>query len=507
MAFDINGRDPQSFQVTELATDVHLLRDGVPVFTGRVGSTAHSLEADGHKRSVQVADTRALLARRLTLVSRAYAATNVDAAAAFRDMVLDAQAPAGGDLGVTVPAFPALGVTVSRSSEAGQPILKELQETAGVSSGASVAAPLFDWDITPGWVGRQFQLWRQRGAARGVFLDYTFSDVNPRSSNIAALTRTFDPGSYANSVYVTGGVKKVKVQQEVQSESQPDPVNVGTVPATAVTSTGSVTRGTKSVTTTQDREKERLTQLAVQASASAREASDRAATYDSQRARFEQARIAAGSNSALAASYAKQRDEAQAKRNTAFEQATKFQNQATAYYAQAAQITGTTPVVTVPDTRTDTTTQVTDSTTVKYEEVEIEIPTTPVNRLDGSLAWSVGVWASAVGYTDIVEQSELESKAVATLAELQQVTPSYSLSLFPGFWQGPNHIWLGDTVTVHIDSGSLYETATLRVTEISIDLSDDGQESVNLTVGSPAPQYLNTLMEATRRISTLERRR
>ena len=211
LGFTINGRHEEALDLVELATDVHALRDGVPLFTGRLGSTSDALDGTTHAVTCNAADVRALLARRLTTAARNY--SGADVATFVADMFNDAQAApsvgtSGANLRITVPAFPATGRTITRTSKRWAPIATELAEAAGgVDNGASV----FDYDVSPGWQAPTARLWtpgRGRDLTSGpssVVLDYTFDPSAPRSSIVASITRGLDPGEYANVLRVTGG--------------------------------------------------------------------------------------------------------------------------------------------------------------------------------------------------------------------------------------------------------------------------------------------------------------
>lgn len=222
--FTLPGRDPQTGFIAELATDVHLLIDGVPWFTGRVGGTVDEISDDRHVVSVAAADTRALLGRRLwpdplwgnseNPTGRRFVG---DAGALARLLVDTAQAADGGDLGITTTTVPDIGVAVDRTIESGSPILANLDALAATAG--------FDWDISPGWTGRELQLWTPRGVDRGVVLDYTSTPGQPRSSIIARVSRQVDPAMVATAVVVLGGVRvEHQTMQITTTDDEGNPV-------------------------------------------------------------------------------------------------------------------------------------------------------------------------------------------------------------------------------------------------------------------------------------------
>lgn len=116
-----------------------------------------------------------------------------------------------------------------------------------------------------------------------------------------------------------------------------------------------------------------------------------------------------------------------------------------------------------------------------------------------------GRWDKTYGES-ITTQAALAERAEWLLDQAQVVTPTYSLSMRRGWWRGPSHVWLGDTVTVRIRSGRLNVNARLRITQIDVDISDEGDEDVTLTVGGLKPDYRRRATEVEKRLSQLERR-
>lgn len=123
---------------------------------------------------------------------------------------------------------------------------------------------------------------------------------------------------------------------------------------------------------------------------------------------------------------------------------------------------------------------------------------------DSGLATSAaGRWDRAVG-TDIHVLETLQSKAAWFLADGETVVPTYQIALTPGAWGGTQHIWLGDLVTVRINSGRLRVNDQLRVTQIDIAIGDDGDERVTLSVGRIPPNVNRLTARMLRRLRDLE---
>ena len=109
----------------------------------------------------------------------------------------------------------------------------------------------------------------------------------------------------------------------------------------------------------------------------------------------------------------------------------------------------------------------------------------------------IGLWASVDNAADVSIQSTLDQQAQGDLALSGIVTPTYTLTLRPDAysWGNPN---MGDVVPLVVQSGRLNVNSVppaggVRVLGITYDIGDDGDESIELTVGRPAvtlPQLL-----------------
>ena len=117
-----------------------------------------------------------------------------------------------------------------------------------------------------------------------------------------------------------------------------------------------------------------------------------------------------------------------------------------------------------------------------------------------------GRWDAQVGETTIVEASTLTARAQAELAKSQTVTPAWSVTLQPNTWGGPDHIWLGDPVTLAVKSGRLNVVASYRVQELSVDLDDNGTATTSVVLGAVPPDRRFLLRSVNQRLTSLERR-
>lgn len=186
-ACTIDGRTEAALALSELATDLVVLRDGVRVFRGRIGPLADDLEADKHDVSIQAADYRAVLGRRQLYDDVVFAA--VDQAQIALDLVDYAQALTGGDLGIVQGVgFPAAtGVVRDRTYEAGKWIGEAIAQLSEVIDG-------FDWEVDSDLALNVF--YPERGATPEVVLRY--------GANVTKLKRATEPSGFANALRVTG---------------------------------------------------------------------------------------------------------------------------------------------------------------------------------------------------------------------------------------------------------------------------------------------------------------
>ncbi|GGV34277.1 hypothetical protein GCM10010182_67720 [Actinomadura cremea] len=133
--------------------------------------------------------------------------------------------------------------------------------------------------------------------------------------------------------------------------------------------------------------------------------------------------------------------------------------------------------------------------------VELEAP-----LLDQAVDWPQGRWDAAHGDDGLVTQAALNARAAWQLAQSQVITPVYTVRLVRGGWDGPDHIWLGDTVRLIVPSGRLQVDSSLRVHEVQIDIDEDGGETVTLSLGGPRPDFRRWPSRVDRKIRDLERR-
>lgn len=102
-----------------------------------------------------------------------------------------------------------------------------------------------------------------------------------------------------------------------------------------------------------------------------------------------------------------------------------------------------------------------------------------------------GRWELAEGYPTVEEQATLNAKAPALVSTLQALRSPWVVRIAQYLdldgeptgrsrWEGPDHVWLGDTVGFRLTSGRYAIDDPFRVAEIAVDITDDGGEIVTM---------------------------
>lgn len=138
----------------------------------------------------------------------------------------------------------------------------------------------------------------------------------------------------------------------------------------------------------------------------------------------------------------------------------------------------------------------------------ITTPPTPQERTAADIASRAeGRWDKALPAPGTLDLVALQSRADFMLAYSQTLIPAYTLTLRRGAWNGPGHIWLGDTVTVVVKSGRLNVVdSSLRVQQVEVSIDDEGNDQAVLTVGRPPVNYSSWPSAMDQRLRDLERR-
>lgn len=129
-----------------------------------------------------------------------------------------------------------------------------------------------------------------------------------------------------------------------------------------------------------------------------------------------------------------------------------------------------------------------------YEAYAADIATRPEGRWD------------LVVTTQLTTGAAINERMAWQLAQAQVIPISYTFKMRPGWWRGPDHVWLGDSVRAIVYSGRLEVDAILRVQQIEITPLRGGGEEVMISVGSPPPDPRRRASDIERRLDALERR-
>lgn len=92
-----------------------------------------------------------------------------------------------------------------------------------------------------------------------------------------------------------------------------------------------------------------------------------------------------------------------------------------------------------------------------------------------------GRWERYIYDSEEFSQSRAQSRADALVKTGQVITPTYTMTLKPGMWGGPDDLWIGDVTPVRIQLGRLSVDTELVVSSMVFDIGDDGDETVTVT--------------------------
>ena len=107
--------------------------------------------------------------------------------------------------------------------------------------------------------------------------------------------------------------------------------------------------------------------------------------------------------------------------------------------------------------------------------------TIPASYTSGTVgADAMGRWDVTESFPSISIQATLASRATFIGQQKAQLLPTYNVQLVPGFWKGESHIGRGDTVRLRVKRGRVNDNALFRVNDISVELGNDGADSVRL---------------------------
>jgi hypothetical protein len=191
VSFDVDGRSPAAAGITELETDLTVMFGADIVFCGRVGSSQDTLDASSHRTTFSAFDYREVLRRRAVLSGDTVSWTSKEQATIAWNMIQATQGRAGGNLGIAQGAGQATGVKRTYTATVGDYIGDDITTLAQLDNG-------FEWQITPyGFSDLRLDVfYPNQGSDNGVVLSYG-------DARISQITRTVDPSTFADCVYVT----------------------------------------------------------------------------------------------------------------------------------------------------------------------------------------------------------------------------------------------------------------------------------------------------------------
>lgn len=130
--------------------------------------------------------------------------------------------------------------------------------------------------------------------------------------------------------------------------------------------------------------------------------------------------------------------------------------------------------------------------------------TTPVEAQVPYLAnQPEGTWALPINESGLTSNQMVIDAAQASLDRSSTVFPEYRITLRGGFWRGPAHIWLGDTVQQIIRAGEYSIDRKIRVYGINLSWDANGKETVELSLAKNAVTGERKISDALRRIKAL----
>lgn len=100
---------------------------------------------------------------------------------------------------------------------------------------------------------------------------------------------------------------------------------------------------------------------------------------------------------------------------------------------------------------------------------------------------------------------QVADAAAAALAEGVDGSPSWAVTLAPGWWR-PGRLDVGDTVRLVVRTGRLDVDETITVRQLEIVVDDDDTETVKAVLGAPPLDAIVRARTVERRLTDLERR-
>ena len=191
--FSLDGRSSEAAEIDALETDLHVYRDGIKLFRGRIGPESDDVNETSHSCQFTATDYRGMLAYRIVDTAGAVFAA-VDQGTIAWDLINASQALSGGNWGVTNGVGATSGTVRDRTYDPGKPLLDAISELFRVDNGG-------EWEISPSLaLNRWYPI---RGTVTNVVLDY--------GGKVAKVRRLLSPGDFANFDLVSGSSRLTPV--------------------------------------------------------------------------------------------------------------------------------------------------------------------------------------------------------------------------------------------------------------------------------------------------------
>jgi microcystin-dependent protein len=196
--FTLPGDHPDAALLSELATDVFVLRDGQAIFRGRVGNSADTIDANVHTVTFSATDYRGMLDRRIIWSDSPLSYRHVDQGQIAWRMINDTQNHRGGNLGIVQGTGTVTGIYRDRDYVPGKKIGEALTQLGDVING-------FDWEIDAHLRFNVF--YPYRGRKTGIDLVW--------GSQITGVQRNLDATNYATALRYSGdpGIPSVETAE------------------------------------------------------------------------------------------------------------------------------------------------------------------------------------------------------------------------------------------------------------------------------------------------------
>lgn len=110
----------------------------------------------------------------------------------------------------------------------------------------------------------------------------------------------------------------------------------------------------------------------------------------------------------------------------------------------------------------------------------------PISQSVGDIALRPeGRWETAISDPVLTDSASVQNAANYYLARYgDRLQTAWSITMKPGAWNGPSHIWVNDIVRLSIHRGRIWTDIDLRVYELDISIDQSGVDTVTCTLGS-----------------------